>query len=152
QEAVALRLQADVPVGAFLSGGIDSSLIAALMQEQTGGAVKTFTIRFENPAYDEADHAAAVARHLRTDHDEQTCGDREMLALVDRLPEIFDEPFADSSAIPTYLVSKVARERVTVALSGDGGDELFFGYPRYRYHADSAWALGLPRPVRRIAA
>jgi asparagine synthase (glutamine-hydrolysing) len=150
--AVKQRLIADVPLGAFLSGGIDSSLVVALMNECGARPVRTFSIRFDNPEYNEADHAAAVARHLGTDHYEQTCSDRDMLATVDRLPEMFDEPFADSSAIPTFLVSKIARERVTVALSGDGGDELFLGYPRHTYHASAAWALSLPGPVRRAAA
>jgi asparagine synthase (glutamine-hydrolysing) len=150
--AVRQRLLADVPLGAFLSGGVDSSLVVALMQEQSATPVRTFTIRFDNPAFNEADHAAAVARHLGTEHHEQTCDERQMLAVVDRLPEMFDEPFADSSAVPTYLVSRVARERVTVALSGDGGDELFFGYPRYRFHSNASVVLGLPRPLRRTAA
>ena len=150
--AVRQRMIADVPLGAFLSGGIDSSLIVALMQEQSTGPVKTFTIRFENPEYNEADHAAAVARHLGTEHHEHTCSDSEMLAVVDRLPAMYDEPFADSSAVPTYLVSRTAREMVTVALSGDGGDELFFGYPRYRYHRTAAAVLSLPRSLRRAAA
>ena len=105
------------------------------MQEQSPAPVRTFTIRFDNPEYNEADHAAAVARHLGTEHHEQTCSDGEMLSVIDRLPAMYDEPFADSSAMPTYLVSRTARQHVTVALSGDGGDELFFGYPRYRYHS-----------------
>src|SRR4029077_9483877 len=108
--AVGQRMIADVPLGAFLSGGIDSSLVVALMQEQSAGPVKTFTIRFENPELNEADHAAAVARHLGTEHHEHTCSAGEMLAVVDRLPEMYDEPFADSSAVPTYLVSRTARE------------------------------------------
>ena len=150
--AVGQRMIADVPLGAFLSGGIDSSLIVALMREHTRAPVKTFTIRFENPEFNEADHAADVARHLGTEHHEQTCTEAQMLAVVDQLPEMYDEPFADSSAVPTYLVSKIAREMVTVSLSGDGGDELFFGYPRYRYHASAASILALPRPLRRGAA
>lgn len=147
--AVRQRMIADVPLGAFLSGGIDSSLIVALMQEQSAKAVRTFTIRFDDPAYNEADHAAALAAHLKTEHHEQRCGDDELLDVVHQLPAMFDEPFADSSAVPTYLVSKAARAQVTVALSGDGGDELFFGYPRYRHHADSQWLLAQPRAVRR---
>jgi asparagine synthase (glutamine-hydrolysing) len=151
-DAVRLRMLADVPVGAFLSGGIDSSLVVALMKEQSHAPVRTFTVRFDDPEFNEADHAAAVARHLGTEHHERTCDDRQLLAVVDGLPDMFDEPFADSSAIPTYIVSKAAREHVTVALSGDGGDELFLGYPRHRFHADTAWVLALPRPVRRTAA
>jgi asparagine synthase (glutamine-hydrolysing) len=150
--AVRQRMIADVPLGAFLSGGIDSSLVVALMRDQSTAPVRTFTIRFDNPEYNEADHAAAIARHLGTEHHEQHCSEREMLSIVDRLPRMYDEPFADSSAIPTYLVSRTARELVTVALSGDGGDELFFGYPRYRFHATAALALSLPRPLRHTAA
>lgn len=150
--AVRERRLADVPLGAFLSGGIDSSLVVALMQEQASSPVRTFTIRFDDPAFDEADHAAAVARHLGTDHTEQPCTAAEMLATVDRLPAMFDEPFGDSSAIPTFLVSAAARQHVTVSLSGDGGDELFVGYPRYQHALHSAWMLELPKPVRRLGA
>jgi asparagine synthase (glutamine-hydrolysing) len=151
-QSVRQRRIADVPLGAFLSGGIDSSLVTALMQEQSSAKVKTFTIRFDNPAFNEADDAARVADFLGTEHYERTCSDQDLLDTVERLPAMFDEPFADSSAVPTYLVSKVARERVTVALSGDGGDELFFGYPRYLYHASSAWLWKLPPPLLRTAA
>ncbi len=150
--AVRQRMIADVPLGAFLSGGVDSSLVVALMQELSAAPVRTFTIRFENPEYNEADHAAAVARHLGTEHHEETCSERQMLDVVDRLVDIYDEPFADSSAVPTYLVSRAARAHVTVALSGDGGDELFFGYPRYRYHTAAAAVLWLPAGIRRAAA
>jgi asparagine synthase (glutamine-hydrolysing) len=150
--AVRQRQIADVPLGAFLSGGVDSSLIVALMQEQSATKARTFTIRFENPEYNEADHAAAVARHLGTDHAEEMCDARQLLAVVDDLPGMFDEPFADSSAIPTHVVSRMARRHVTVALSGDGGDELFLGYPRYLYHADAGWVLALPKGLRRAAA
>ena len=150
--AVEQRRIADVPLGAFLSGGIDSSLVVALMQEQSASRVRTFSIRFENPAFNEADHAAAVAAHLGTDHSEQLCDERTLLDVVDRLPDMFDEPFGDSSAIPTYVVSAMARQQVTVALSGDGGDELFFGYPRYRHFVDSRWVLALPRPARELGA
>jgi asparagine synthase (glutamine-hydrolysing) len=151
--AVRQRMIADVPLGAFLSGGVDSSLVVALMQEQSTVPVRTFTIRFDNPEYNEADHAAAVARHLGTEHHERTCDEREMLSVIDRLPSMYDEPFADSSAVPTYLVSRTAREQVTVSLSGDGGDELFFGYQRYLYRSRAATAvLSMPRSMRRAAA
>ena len=150
--AVEQRRIADVPLGAFLSGGIDSSLVVALMQEQSATPVQTFTIRFENKAFNEADHAAAVAKHLGTEHHEEVCTAERMLDVVGLVPRMYDEPFADSSAIPTYLVSSVARQRVTVALSGDGGDELFAGYPRYAHFSDSGWVLELPRPVRLAAA
>ena len=152
KDAVKRRLVADVPVGAFLSGGIDSSLVVAIMQEVGAGAARTFTIRFENPEFDESTHAAAVAKHLGTEHHEETCGVAEMLDVVDRLPAFFDEPFADSSAVPTFLVSRATRQHVTVALSGDGGDELFFGYPRYFLVDRAQWLLGAPRPVRRTLA
>ena len=150
--AVEQRRIADVPLGAFLSGGIDSSLVVALMQEQSATPVQTFTIRFEQAEFNEADHAAAVARHLGTDHYEETCGAQQLLDVIDALPDMFDEPFADSSAVPTFLVSRIARSRVTVALSGDGGDELFLGYPRHRFLQSARWALALPGPVRRSAA
>jgi len=132
----------DVPLGAFLSGGIDSSLVVALMQEQSASRVKTFTIHFENPRFDESVHAAAVAKHLGTEHYEETCTTREMIEIVSRLPDYFDEPFADPSAIPTYLVSKVICQNVMVALSGDGGDELFFGYHRYHNYAKRLARMG----------
>lgn len=148
RDAVRLRMIADVPLGAFLSGGIDSSLVVALMQESSARPVKTFTIRFENSAFDEADHAAAVARHLGTEHAEETCTASAMRDVLDKLPDMFDEPFADSSAIPTYVVSRMTRRHVTVVLSGDGGDELFFGYPRYVLNARARWLLDSPRAVR----
>ncbi|MEX2383817.1 MAG: asparagine synthase (glutamine-hydrolyzing) [Thermoanaerobaculia bacterium] len=151
-EAVEQRLIADVPVGAFLSGGIDSSLVAALMRERSRGPVRTFTIRFPQKEFNEADHAAAVARHLGTEHHEETCSEGEMLELVERIPALFDEPFADSSAIPSLMVARLTRRHVTVALSGDGGDELFFGYPRYPFHAWTRHALRAPFLLRRAAA
>lgn len=153
KDSVRRRMISDVPVGAFLSGGIDSSLVVALMKEQRAKALKTFTIRFDNPLFNEADYAAAVAKNLGTEHHEETCGVAQMITIIERLPDYFDEPFADPSAIPTHLLSRFTRQHVTVSLSGDGGDELFFGYPRYHDHAAYAkrvWSPGLPRPLKQI--
>jgi asparagine synthase (glutamine-hydrolysing) len=131
RESFRLRMVADVPVGIFLSGGIDSSLVAALLHEECASDLETFSIGFEDSGYDEAADAALVAEHLKTRHHEYTCTADEALAIIPKLPEIYDEPFGDSSAIVTYLVSRFARDHVKVALSADGGDETFAGYVHY---------------------
>jgi asparagine synthase (glutamine-hydrolysing) len=151
REAVTLQAVADVPLGAFLSGGVDSSTIVAMMQTQSDRPVQTFTVGFDEAGFDESPHAFAVAKHLGTEHHEIRVTANDARSVIPLLPQLYDEPFADSSQIPTYLVCQAARQHVTVALSGDAGDELFGGYNRY-FWAERVWnRIGLlPSTFRQI--
>jgi len=151
--AFSYRMVSDVPVGVFLSGGYDSSTVAAFLAAKGGARLKTFTIGFEDDAYDESRYARLVASHLGTEHVERVCGREEVAAILPRLPKIFDEPFADPSSIPTVLVSQVARRDVTVALSADAGDETFAGYDKYPLAMEYLRRFGrLPCPLAAAGA
>jgi asparagine synthase (glutamine-hydrolysing) len=151
KNATSIRLVSDVPVGVLLSGGIDSSLIAACVAAEAGGETRTFSIGTDDPYIDESDHARRIAAHLGTTHTELTVTEQEALTVVDSMHTLADEPFGDSSIIPTLLVSRLARQHVTVALSGDGGDEFFSGYNRYAFMTQTMRRLAqIPLPARKI--
>lgn len=145
-----LRLVSDVEVGIFLSGGVDSSLVTALLQKESTGQIQTFTIGFDNKRFNEAAIATEIAKRLNTNHSVLYCTEDEFKRVIPELPNIYDEPFGDSSAIPTYLVSQLARNKVKVALSGDGGDELFGGYSKYKFARHSSLMMSVPLSMRKV--
>ena len=152
KDAVKIRLYADVPVGVFLSGGVDSSLVSAMAQNVTNSQVKTFSVKFNEKGFDESLYAEKVASHLKTDHHIISCNYNEGLDLIDNFNHYYDEPFADSSAIPSMLLSKYTRKKVTVALSGDGGDEMFIGYQRYHWMKQVSALYRTPKLFRILTA
>jgi len=153
KDSFRLRMVADVPVGMFLSGGIDSSTVAAILQSESQRKIKSFTIGFENKEYNEAQHAKAIAAHLGTEHHELYCSEKDFEEILELLPDIYDEPFGDSSGIPTYIVSRMAKNEVKVSLSADGGDELFGGYTKYEAVKNYYPKIKkLPYPLRKLAS
>jgi asparagine synthase (glutamine-hydrolysing) len=152
KSSISMRMEADVPLGTFLSGGVDSTMVAAQMQSMSQTAIKTFTIGFEEAAFNEAGFANNIAQYLGTDHHELYVTSHQAISVIPLLPTIYDEPFADSSQIPTFLISQLAKQYVTVALSGDGGDELFYGYSRYQL-SNRIWCILrlMPLPLRKLA-
>jgi len=153
KEAFRLRMVADVPVGMFLSGGIDSTTVAAILQSESNRKIKTFTIGFEHKEYNEAQHAKTLAAHLGTEHHELYCSEKDFEEVLDLLPDIYDEPFGDSSGIPTYIVSRMAKNEVKVSLSADGGDELFGGYTKYEAVKNYYPKIKkIPYPLRKLMA
>jgi len=152
-ESFSLRMVADVPVGMFLSGGVDSSLVTSMLQANTNTQLKTFTIGFEDENYNEAGHAKAVAQHIGSDHTEIYCGESDFQSIIPKIPEMLDEPMGDPSIIPTHLVAKLAKEQVTVSLSADGGDEIFGGYSKYEVTKNFFPKIQrIPRPIRKALA
>ena len=150
--AVSMRLFADVPVGVFLSGGIDSSVVAAIATKSSNAKIKTFSVKFNDAEFDESHYAQAVASHLETDHNVIHCDYNEGLNLIENFSHYYDEPFADSSAIPSMLLAKHTKEQVTVALSGDGGDESFLGYSRYNWAKTKSKLYDIPFPIRQLSS
>ena len=152
-DSIKMQSISDVPIGVFLSGGIDSSLVTSIMQNQSISPIKTFTIGFDDKGFDEAEYASDIAKYLNTDHHSLYIGNKDIIDSIDSISKVYDEPFADSSQIPTHLLCKMTKKHVTVSLSGDGGDELFYGYMRYSFTKE-VWSKikFIPRPLRLIIA